>query len=265
MKSTITIIGLGRVGKLLYKTLQKAGYDQISIITGEDEIVFLNDYIIIAVPDDNIQCVIDEIQQSGLNIKGKTFVHTSGVVGLDVFTRLRQNKIKVGCFHPLMAVTDSSESFQGITFDICGDKTFVKDIEPIVEDLDAHLIVVDEYQKAKLHLAAVITSNYLVTLMGMSHELFVESDLNQDQLHRALIPLMQSALNNLEMQAPPEALTGPIARGDVETITRHLSLLKDKPELKSAYQKLGSETLRLFSARITDDVMSELNKLFHEA
>ena len=264
MKASITIIGFGRLGKLLHDMLFKAGYDQISVIRKNDEILFLNDYIIIAVPDDNIPTVIEDISQSGLRLKSKIIAHTSGVVGLDVFSTFNQKKVTVGCFHPLMAITETSKSFDGITFDVCGDVKFVRTIKPIIDDLDGKTLVVDDFQKATLHLAAVISSNYLVTLMGMVEELFENSEIDQQQIKKAMIPLMQSALRNLENQSPSEALTGPIARGDYETIQKHLNLLVEKTELNRTYRRLGKETIRLLGKESTEEIKTKLLSLFDE-
>ncbi len=262
MKASITIIGVGRVGKLLHQALQRAGYDQISVISKGDEILFLNDFILITVPDHSIQLVVDSISDSGLKIKGKTLAHTSGVVGLDVFSNINQKNNNIGCFHPLMAVTEHSNSFEGITFDICGDVGFVKNIIPIIDDLGGKTMIVDEHEKAKLHVAAVITSNYLVTLMAMAQELFKNSELDKEQLKRALVPLMKSAIDNLESQNPKQALTGPISRGDVASIEKHLNILKDVPNLASSYSQLGQETIRLLGDNIDEEMKLKLTTLF---
>ena len=264
IKASITIIGYGRVGKLLHKSLKHAGYDHILVLTRQDKILSLNELILISVPDNNIQSVVYDIKNSGLDLETKTLAHTSGVVGLDVFSVLNQHKIKVGCLHPCMAISDTSQSFQGITFDICGDKDFINTISLLIADLNAEPMIVEEHTKAKLHLAAVISSNYLITLMGMAQELFANSNLDQNQLKKTLLTLMRSVLVNLETQTTIEALTGPISRGDYETITRHLHLLKDQPELKSTYKKLGDETLRLFGSSLDNKVLSILNKIFTE-
>lgn len=265
MNTSITIIGHGRLGQLLEKTLTKAGYDQISILKKEDIIVFLNDYILIAVPDRSVGTVINEIKSSGLNLKGKTIAHSSGVLGLDELKSLSEQKVSIGCVHPLMAITESSETFDGITFDICGDNTFIKKITPLIKDIGANYLVVDEREKVKLHAAAAITSNYLVTLMALAEDIFEQSNFKKDQLKKALLPLMKSAIGNMENQATEKALTGPIIRGDVDTIRQHLVLFSDQPELKSMYVHLGQETLRLLGNNLAEDKKFAIQKLLNEA
>jgi predicted short-subunit dehydrogenase-like oxidoreductase (DUF2520 family) len=263
MKASITIIGFGRLGKLYHKSLAKAGYDQISVIRNGDDIVFLNDYVLISVPDDQIRTVVKSINESCLKLKGKTILHSSGIQGLDVFSTLDIKKVTVGCLHPLMAVSDTSETFEGITFDISGDDVFIKNVTPIVKDLDADLMVLSEAHKSKMHIAAVITSNYLVTLMGVVEELFKDQDLSQNQIKKALLPLMKTALNNLEHQTPAEALTGPISREDVHTVEKHLKLLESEPEIKKLYQQLGLHTLKLNELMETGNQLM-LKRLFDE-
>ena len=147
MRESISIIGYGRIGKLLYTCLTSVGYDTIEIITRKDEIKSLNDIILITVPDNNIQSVVDKLKHSEVDLRSKTLAHTSGAVGLDVFSEIDSNKTKVGCMHPCMAVSDTSTSFKGITFDICGDRSFINDIVPIVTDLKAEFMIVDESTK----------------------------------------------------------------------------------------------------------------------
>lgn len=265
MRESISIIGYGRIGKLLYTCLMDVGYDTIEIITRKDEIKSLNDIILIGVPDNNIQGVVDNLNHSEVDLRSKTLAHTSGAVGLDVFSDIDSYKTKVGCMHPCMAVSDTSTSFKGITFDICGDRSFINDIVPIVTDLKAEFMIVDESTKEKLHLAAVITSNFLITLMGMAQELFRESNIDHNQLKRTLLPLMQSALKNLENQSASNALTGPIARGDYETIKRHLTLMECNPELKSAYMLLSKETLKLISSELDEQAQFQLKKILDES
>ncbi len=265
MNTSVSIIGYGRLGKLFHKSLEKEGYDNISILRKEDEILLLNDLILITVPDGNIADVINEINSSGLKLKGKTIAHCSGVRGLGVFNGLKAKKLKVGCIHPLMAITESANSFQGITFDVCGDEKFTDQISSLIQDLGAEMLIVEEDQKAKLHVAAVLTSNYLITLSAMAQDVFKDDNLDSNELKKALIPLLQSAINNLDSQTPQEALTGPIIRSDVDTIKKHLEILESNLELKSAYNSLGKETVRLLGTELSDDVKLSLNSLFNEA
>lgn len=261
MNASISIIGYGRLGKLLQKTLERAGYDQISVVKKDDEILFLNDFIFITVPDESIRTVIEEIGDSGLILKDKTIAHCSGAVGLDVFNDLARSKIAFGCFHPMMAITESSNSFDGITFDVCGNDEFISGITPLADDLNAEIIVVNEEEKAKLHVAAVITSNYLVTLIGLAQELFKDSELDEKQLRKSLLPLMESVLNNMQDQTPEKALTGPISRRDLTTLNVHSQLLVENPRVSKIYHHLAEETVRLFTE---EESNHELRKWLNE-
>jgi predicted short-subunit dehydrogenase-like oxidoreductase (DUF2520 family) len=264
MKHTITIIGYGRVGKLLYNSLKRAGYKYITIIKKDEEISWLNDCIILCVPDNKIKCVLGVIQQSGIDITGKTFVHTSGAVGLDVFSRLENDKIYAGCMHPMMAVTDSSKDFKNITFDICGSNSFEEKIKPVIHHLKAKCIVVDELQKLNLHIAAVLTSNYMVTLMGTALQLFKNSDLDHTKIRSALLPLMNSVLSNLEKEEPSKALTGPIFRVDISTLQKHLEVINDLPNLKNVYTTLAKETINLLVHDLSNKDAHTLRSIFDE-
>ncbi len=264
MKQTITIIGYGRVGTLLFNSLKRAGYKHISIIKKDEEISSLNECIIICVPDLNIKSVLGEIQQSGIDISGRTFAHTSGAIGLDVFSKLGNDTICVGCMHPMMAVTDTSKNFRDITFDICGSKNFVEKIKPLIHHLNGKYIVVDEQQKLNLHIAAVITSNYMVTLMGTALQLFKNSELDHTMIRSALLPLMNSVLSNLEKEVPSKALTGPISRVDISTLQKHLEIINDVPNLKDVYTILAKETINMLVHELPNKDVHTLRSIFDQ-
>jgi len=229
MNPSITIFGYGRLGGLFEKALKKAGFDSISIIKKGTPISLLSDVNLICVPDSEIRNVVHQIVDSGIEPESKIMAHCSGTIGLTVFDELMNSTLIFGCIHPLMAITEHSDSFSGITFDVCGDEEFITRIQPVIESLNAEMLIVSEEQKTRLHIAAVLISNYLVTLMGSANEVMHSSGIPDQKLQKALLPLMRSVLTNLESQSPAYALTGPLARSDDQTIREHLNILEDNP------------------------------------
>lgn len=107
--------------------------------------------------------------------------------------------------------------------------------------------------------AAVLASNYLLTLINESFDLLETAGLNSDRIKKEVIELSRGTLNNIEELGTEEALTGPIARGDINTIKKHQQSIKQySPEELELYQLLGRYTLKLVSK---DD---ELKELFSE-
>ena len=111
------------------------------------------------------------------------------------------------------------------------------------------------------HAAAVFASNYLAGLIGAAGRLMAQAGIPEDEAVQAILPLARGSLENLGRLGPVRALTGPISRGDVETVRLHLRTLE--PRERALYASLGSEILRLATeAGLDENVSEELNELF---
>ena len=100
------------------------------------------------------------------------------------------------------------------------------------------------------HAAAVVASNYLVTLASIAEDLFARAGLPVDSALPAFLPLMQGALDNMRAHGTVAALTGPLSRGDVATVAAHLdALVRQAPDDLAIYGALGRATLPLLRAR----------------
>jgi len=104
--------------------------------------------------------------------------------------------------------------------------------------------------KVLYHAAAVLASNYMVTQVKLALDLWREFGVSPEEATNALLPLLQGTLNNIRTVGLPDCLTGPIARGDLDTIERHLLALKDRdPSLLAVYRELGLQTVPIALAR----------------
>jgi predicted short-subunit dehydrogenase-like oxidoreductase (DUF2520 family) len=104
-------------------------------------------------------------------------------------------------------------------------------------------VAVSAGAKATYHVGAVIASNYVVALAGMASRLAESAGIPHDLATRMYVPLLMGAAENLGRQAPSEALTGPVRRGDVATVRAHLEALG--PDDRMLYARLGLEALTL--------------------
>jgi len=131
--------------------------------------------------------------------------------------------------------------FLGTHFGVEGDDLELG--EGIVRDLGGipHHILAEK--KTLYHVGAVVASNYLVVLASMAVELFAEAGIQPEEALASLLPLMRGTLYNLEQVGLPQALTGPIARGDVQVVQGHLDHLP--PKILDIYQELGLKALEL--------------------
>ena len=98
--------------------------------------------------------------------------------------------------------------------------------------------------KMLYHASAVVASNYLVTLLGLAFKLIGKAGIADRDAYTVLKPLIMGTLGNVENVGIPAALTGPISRGDVQTVAQHLDEMKSKsPELMFLYRALGLHTI----------------------
>jgi predicted short-subunit dehydrogenase-like oxidoreductase (DUF2520 family) len=284
-KPTISIIGLGKVGMALIKVLSHNDYRIVSAVykgsvpnalkTEYSDISFfgsipdkandLGDLILITVPDDAITDVVEDLDRNFSILNGKAVAHCSGTHASEILNALKAKGAKTASFHPNRSITDSTSDFTNTWFDVEGDEKLIQLFRKIADDLGAKLIEIEAEQTSYLHASAVIASNYLVVLADLMTRVSDKGGIAEDQSLKALIPLMRNTLDNIEQKGVTDSLTGPIARGDVNTVSGHLKLLSDEPDLKNLYKTLGREALRISKLENTDSSsFHRLNELLSD-
>ena len=150
-------------------------------------------------------------------------VHASGALGREALAPAAEGGALTGAFHPLAAFAQiGAELPDGIAFAIEASEPLRTKLTHLALRLGGRPLVLEADDKALYHAAAVIASNYSVTLAATAARLLRRIGASEDDSLRVLLPLMRSTLDNLERQGLPEALTGPIVRGDTGTVRRHL-------------------------------------------
>ncbi len=262
----ITVIGTGRLGRSLVTNLHNKGYDVHSLfnrspescetLAGETDTEIhgtfpetkdeLGDLVFITVPDDQIPVVARQMADRFPDLKGSAWVHTSGATTADALQPLADSGGAVAAFHPVQTFNGQNreKAFHQCFITLQGDEVLCKKLKQIVRVLGARPLVVDSRQKTAIHLAAVLVCNYYATLFSGSRKVLREN--NVEVRSRDLFgPLVQQTVEALLERPPQEVLTGPIVRGDVGSVEKHLKLLKDIPEWDHLYRKLGLATLNL--------------------
>jgi len=210
--------------------------------------------LILAVPDRALAEVAHDFALAGPPPAGCAALHVSGALTGDVLTPLHGAGYAVGSMHPLQSIADpwsGAERLIGATYALAGERAAVAAGRRLVSALGGHAIVVTARARATYHAAAVMASNYLVTLHDAATRLMREADVAADDASAAIASLMRGTLDNLEQLGAPAALTGPVARGDVETVRLHLSRLS--PPDRELYCALGRATLRIARAAGLDE------------
>ena len=124
----------------------------------------------------------------------------------------------------------------------------------LVEALGGEYFFIDREAKPLYHAGACVVSNYLVTLLDLGIKLLESTGIPSAMASRALLPLVHGTINNVEKIGIPQALTGPIARGDIATVSKHLDCMRElAPELVKLYTVLGCYTAPLAQAKGTID------------
>jgi predicted short-subunit dehydrogenase-like oxidoreductase (DUF2520 family) len=138
----------------------------------------------------------------------------------------------------------------GSTFALEAEEPLLGILQEMVSALGGHWIKLKASDKAIYHAAAVIASNYLVTLVKMATDLWQTFGVPREKTTQALLPLIRGTVHNLETIGIPQCLTGPIARGDSGTIKKHLETLeKSSPDILAAYRELGLKTIPIALAK----------------
>lgn len=266
---SVTVIGTGALGTVLARGLYENDYPVTSLynrrlrkaetLSREVNAHFFSEFpesaeelgsiIFITVRDAEIAKVAQNLSKIADDFSGYTIIHCSGSESTDLLKPLKAKSAQTAAFHPLQTFTVNSgtQAFRNIYFDIetAGNSQTFKLLRQLATSLGGQTVEVSAKAKPYLHAAAVMASNYLVTLMEASAEIANLGGLDEDEALAALLPLVRTTLQNVESQNISAALTGPIKRGDTETVQRHLQILSKDKNLLSLYKNLGLETLKL--------------------
>jgi len=249
---SVTIIGAGRLGGALGRALRAAGLD-VSGPLGRDEASDA-DVTLLCVPDAEIEAAsraIGTLESPSAPRPASRFVgHMSGAVPL---TALAAADGEAFGLHPLQTFAggEGPESFHGVGCAIAGS---TPEALAVASDLAQRLgmlpIEISDSERAAYHAAASIASNFLVTLQAAAEELAAGAGLEPADARALLAPLVRSTVENWAARGPEDALTGPVARGDHDTVERQRAAVADvAPHLLPLFDELVERTRVLAAAR----------------
>jgi len=267
--TTIGFIGAGTTGTALAVRLAQHGYQVIAVSSrslnsaeklagmisgcqvynGAQEVADVAQLVFVTTPDDTIPEVAAEVQWH----KEQNVVHCSGAHSVDILEAAKQRGANTGCFHPLQtfaSVDQAIDNMPGSTFAIEAEEPLLGVLEEMATALEGDWVNLKAGDKVLYHTAAVFACNYLVTLVKLATDLWQTFGVSPAQATKALMPLLRGTLSNIENVGLPNCLTGPIARGDLGTISRHLeSLEKQATPLLNIYKELGRQTIPIALAK----------------
>ncbi len=250
MKRKITVVGAGKVGTALAVLLQGAGFEIVGIasrtlasaleaaqrlnpkpvvtslpydLTPRGEIVLLTPR------DDVISQVCREVADGGGFRPGQIVLHVSGSVPSTVLSPAREQGCFVGSMHPLQSFADvdvAIKTLKGAYFCLEGDEEAIQVARGLALALKGKVMTIATEDKPLYHAAAVIASNFFVSITDMSLQFYEAIGIDRKKGLAALMPLIEGSLGNIRALGPVGALTGPIARGDAEVVKQHLQAIR---------------------------------------
>ncbi len=267
----VGIVGAGRVGAGLALALTRVGREvrlisrrpvripaPLSLKVAPDgpdaEWVSGLEVLFLAVPDDRIHPVAQQLWATKGIGPAQTVLHCSGVLGQEALSALVPTRAALGSLHPLQTISDpevAPERFKGAWAAVEGSPAAMEAAEDIARSLGMKPFRITSKQKILYHAGAVFASNYLVVVEAIAQRLLRHAGLSDEEAWAALSPLVRGTITNLLAADPRSALTGPVVRGDTDTILRHLGALTiDDARL---YQMLGRAALELARKGGMDD------------
>ena len=237
-----------------------AAFTNSSYYESMEELIAANDTIILSTPDGAIKKVWEIIEKD--NIKGKVFCHLSGSLSSDVFSGIEGYGAYPISIHPMFAFSDKESVYQQlneVSFTLEGHSFAVSIWKEKLEKMGNDALVIAKEVKPKYHAAASLLSNHVIAVLQTGYTLLEECGFSENEARRFSRILVKNNVEHVIEAGSMNALTGPIERGDVETIEKHLSVVGENAE--SVYCTCGKELVRLARLKNPDRDYSEVSKL----
>ncbi|MFI9452823.1 Rossmann-like and DUF2520 domain-containing protein [Amycolatopsis sp. NPDC052450] len=262
----VGVVSAGRVGSVVGAALSRAGHTVVAAsglsnasvrraeqllpdvpLLPPDEVARRADLVLLALPDDALAGMVRGLVATGSLRAGQIVVHTSGSHGIDVLAPAAEAGALPLALHPVMTFTGRAEDLDrlaacsiGVTATE-GDEAAWNVGEALTVEMGAEPVRVPDEARALYHAALAHGANHLMTLVADCAELLREAGIAQPE--RLVAPLLSAALDNV-LRHGDRALTGPVARGDLGTVRKHLAVLAERgPDVAPSYRALARRTL----------------------
>lgn len=272
MTSTVSIIGLGRFGKVFYRALCQNGVQVTSVVSKKDpkslqlspdssqntyvfktieEATIFGELVVLCVPDDEIRAVTHQlydhlVHQQKAKSTGlpKFVVHVSGAKNSEDLAKLEDIGIMTGSLHVMQTFTESTniDVFKNTSLSVEGADAVVDVLGELGAELGMTAEIISKEEKTARHLAGVFVSNFMSALVLSASEV-ISPYQNEAQpfILEKYASLMRTSLDNILKNGVPGATTGPAIRGDIETIQNHLNVLQNNKDLNTIYCLLSGK------------------------
>ena len=215
-----------------------------SVFERIEDVIAASDAIILSTPDGAIKKVWDTIDKK--NLTGKMICHLSGSLSSDVFSGIDTYGGYAISIHPMFAFSNKDSVYQqldSVSFTLEGHPYAVNAWKQQLHALGNRAVVIDKAKKPKYHAAASILSNQVIAVLATGYELLEECGFSEQEARTFSAALVRDNVEHVIADGCVSALTGPIERGDVGTVKKHLQELNDTQ--KEMYRVCGSKLLEL--------------------
>ena len=268
-KLRVAIVGAGNLGAALARSLQQVGYaievviarsrgaslrkaQRLAQQVGASAVTDLSGVearlVWFCVPDAAIASAA-ELLAPTIDWKGRVAVHSSGAFGSDELAALRRRGAAVASVHPLMTfVRRSRPSLAGVPFAIEGDAGAVRVARRVVQDLGGLAYSIRRKDKAAYHAWGTFASPLFTALLATTEQVAIAAGIRRKEARQRMIPILLQTLANYASFGAAGAFSGPIVRGDVGTVKRHLGVLGASGAAREVYVALAASALRYLPA-----------------
>ena len=282
-----TLLGMGKVGSAFVYELSMAGSEPLCVVDRQfrnksgirkffksteflpvitQQYIDSSDFILISVQDREIIPLLRQWRKLKLNFSGKVLMHTSGLLTSEVFEVLRVDNANCGSIHPVQTfsyISNRNEGLlSGIYFGLEGGEKFLNLAKKIIRALHSKFVIVRKKDKILYHTACSIASNFLVTNLSVAEMLM--SKCVQFNGLKVLSPIISQTLKNILKSSPEQALTGPVARGEIAVVKKQIKEIRNRfPELNGFFNEMILQTALLakHSQKISKNELQEFKSL----
>jgi predicted short-subunit dehydrogenase-like oxidoreductase (DUF2520 family) len=272
-KPRVAIVGAGNLATAIAVSLRQSGYEIEAVIarsraasmsmkrarrlarevgarvwTGPPATLHA-DVIWFCVPDAEIARAANAFAEK-IDWNGTVALHSSGALTSDELAALRDRGAAVASVHPLMTfVRRSQPSLDGVPFAVEGDAAALRVARRVVKDLGGRSHAIRRDDKAAYHAWGTFASPLFTALLATTERVAAAAGVRSKDARRRMMPILRQTLENYAAFGAPNGFSGPIVRGDIETVGRHLQVLHALPEAREVYLTLARAALKNLPAK----------------
>jgi predicted short-subunit dehydrogenase-like oxidoreductase (DUF2520 family) len=285
-KPTIAIVGPGNLATALAHSLRRAGYRITEVVsrdlpdskararrlarnTGARAVTHADaalhaDVIWLCVTDDAIAPTARALARAASkkgNWKGKIALHSSGALTSDQLAHLRRRGASIAAIHPMMTfVRGATPSLKGVAFAVEGDSAAVAVARRIARDLGGKAFPIRKRNKTLYHAFGSFSSPLMIATLAMAERVALAAGVPKASVRDAMLPITRRTFENFLQGGTAAAFSGPINRGDVRTVARHLHALRKVKGAREIYLALARSVLDTLPVKNRAELRKLLNQ-----